>query len=230
MNFDIGLGRLVSHDPRDSNYRLRSIMPQEPVLPAHRHYQVHPRAPLDQGATSSCVGHACHGFLMAAPLVTGNGPDPLYIYRQAQKIDEWAGEEPSYYGTTVRAGLKVMQDMQYISEYRWTWTADEVMRWMLAGHGTVILGTNWYSGMMVTDKHGYIAPTGRVSGGHAYLAIGASQKRGIRILNSWGRKWGDQGRAWMTWEHLERLLGEAGEAAAPIETRVILQAAEVAVQ
>lgn len=219
--YDPGLGRLAAADSRDMSYRLRSIMPEDNApLAESRYYNIHRNAPLNQGGTSSCVGHALHHFLMAAPLVTRDGPDPLYIYRQAQKVDEWEGEEPLYLGTSVRAGLKVLQDMGYIQEYRWTWNAEEVRRWVLGGHGTVVLGTNWYSAMLTPDRRGFIKPEGRCLGGHAYLVIGARESHGVRLLNSWGASWASRGRAWLSWEHLDQLLKENGEAVAPIETKV----------
>ena len=67
-------------------------------------------------------------------------------------------------------------------------------------------------------KTGVIVDTGPNRGGHAYLLAGYNRRQGLfRILNSWSERWGQNGRAWIEGETLERLLNRAGEAVTAIE-------------
>jgi C1A family cysteine protease len=77
--------------------------------------------------------------------------------------------------------------------------------------------------MFEPDSKGFIdclkAPT--QVGGHAYLGVGINTrlrcpdgtKGAIRILNSWGSGWGQDGRAWIPLSQFDMLLKEDGEAA-----------------
>lgn len=210
---DYGLGRLPAVDQRDRLHLMRAAIEPQP-LPAYRYYRSGPI--LDQGATSSCVGHAWRAWLTAAPLMTRSGPDPFTIYREAQKVDEWEGEQ--YNGTSVRAGAKVLASLGHISRYLWAFTAADIATWILSGQGSVVLGTDWTRSMFTPDTHGIIRPTDVVVGGHAYLCIGYSRRSGrFRIQNSWGSGWGERGRAWLLGEDLERLMRDGGEAATATE-------------
>jgi C1A family cysteine protease len=103
----------------------------------------------------------------------------------------------------------------------WAWSADDVFNFILSGRGGVVIGVNWYQGMLVPDRAGCIKPTGRWIGGHAVYLPGATKIQArARVLNSWGLDWADKGRAWLAYEDLERLLREDGEACAAVETRV----------
>lgn len=68
---------------------------------------------------------------------------------------------------------------------------------------------------------GFIRSTGASVGGHAYTLIGASRERGaFRILNSWGRSWGERGRAWISGEDLQHLVDGGNQGG---ELRVALE-------
>jgi len=43
----------------------------------------------------------------------------------------------------------------------------------------------------------------------------------VRIVNSWGERWGQGGEAWLSFADLERLIHEEGEACGPVEKRLI---------
>ena len=74
--------------------------------------------------------------------------------------------------------------------------------------------------MSTPDSNGFLNCTGQVVGGHAYLLMGFSNRRqAFRITNSWGRDWGDWGRAWLRYEDAAALLRQ-GEACAAIEKQV----------
>lgn len=210
-----GLGRLPAADERDGNFRM-AVAPQ--ALPAYRYYSMGPI--LDQGPYPHCVGFAWRQWLSSALLKTRTGPAAQTIYGEAQKIDEWPGED--YAGTSVRAGAKYLQSLGHISNYLWAWDVNTVKAWILSGQGTVVLGTLWYEDMFEPDAQGFIYPTGPEAGGHAYLLAGFSQDRdAFRIVNSWGRAWGESGRAWISSADVATLIDRDGEAATAVEQKVV---------
>ncbi len=206
-----GLGRRFALDPRDAQYRLE---PKKAVGIDTRTWAAPPI--LDQLDTSECVGHAARSWLTAGPFVNKNGPDQHEIYREARKVDEWPGE--SYDGTSVRGAFKVLKARGFVSEYRWATTVDDILNHILTT-GPVVMGTDWFMEMMTTDRNGFIQPSGSSVGGHAWLIIGANRSKGFRMVNSWGRGWGESGRAWLKIDHLVPLLAQDGEAAVAVEVK-----------
>ncbi len=219
-----GGGRLRSVDDRDRQYLLppRAAAPKQ-TTKSFQHWPA-PKA-LDQGDSSSCVGHGCHQLLRCSPIRnTKNIPGPYDIYNQAQLIDEWPGVDPTILGTSVRAGVKVLQKAGYISSYRWAFDGATVVNHILTV-GPVVIGVDWYEGMMAVDKHGFIYPRGRMIGGHCVLVTGCNTIGktpegdpgfGV-ILNSWGEKWANKGRAKIRLSDLDQLIRANGEAAAVFE-------------
>jgi hypothetical protein len=226
---EYGLGRVPSEDSRDRSFPMALLLEEKP-LATRRYYRTGPV--LDQGSEPQCVGAAWSQFVASAPLMTRSGPHMTAIYQAAKKIDDWPGE--SYSGTSVRAGVKVLHALGHIESYFWAWGAATVAAFLLGNKGTVVAGTVWTTGMFTPDKHGVIKPEGPSAGGHAYLLVGYNQQEGrFRILNSWGTKWGDGGRAWIEGEDLDRLIMDyGGEACTAIERVIVPQslAAEMDLQ
>lgn len=219
-----GGGRLRSVDDRDLNHLLppRGAAPT-PVL-KHFQYWSSPDA-LDQGESSSCVGHGWHQFLRCSPIRNTRGiPGPYEIYNAAQLIDEWPGIDPEILGTSVRAGAKVLVKGGFLSAYRWAFDGATVVNHLLSV-GPMVIGTDWMSGMMQTDKHGYITPKGSMVGGHCTIVVGVNTLTknpdgtigSATILNSWSPKWGVKGRAKITLPALDQLIRANGEACAATE-------------
>lgn len=209
-----GLGRLPAADDRDGLHPMRAILPRT-VEPVTRYWRTGPV--LDQGSSSSCVGHAWRQFLASSPTRTKAGPDAFEIYGEAQRVDEWEGEEPAYFGTSVRAGVKVLEARGHIVEYVWGLSARDVIDHIVT-RGPVVLGTDWREAMFTPDGRGFVRIEGELAGGHAYLAYGYSVRRqAIRCVNSWGAGWGQRGRFWIAEDDIERLLRADGEACSAIE-------------
>ncbi len=207
-----GLGRRYSADPRDLQHRLE---PKRAVGIDTRMWFKPPV--LDQGATSECVGHATRSYLSAGPCTNKGGPDQHEIYREARKVDEWPGE--NYDGTSVRGAMKVLKTAGLVSEYRWATSVDDVLNHVLTT-GPIIMGTEWFYGMLDTDRKGFVEPTGSSVGGHAWLIVGANRSKGLQAQNSWGKTWGTiGGRFWLTFDHLAPLLAQDGEAAVAVEVK-----------
>lgn len=208
-------GRLPAPDQRDWPLaRAAALLPAQ--LPAGKYWA--PSSALDQNGWPHCVAYAWKGWLLAAPVMQGAAVEPAEVYAAAQVVDEWPGE--AYDGTSVRAGAKVLAERGYISSYLFASSISEARDWVL-GRGPILFGTNWYSGMMQTDEAGYVAASGSLEGGHAYLCFGYStMRRAFRCLNSWGRGWGYYGRFWLREAEAAQLLAEAGEICTALEVRI----------
>ncbi len=138
----------------------------------------------DQGNEGSCVGFS---ESRAKSLVDRTRYGGRWLYKEAQKIDEWPGED--YEGTSLRAGLEILRTRGHrrlingtlqqervgdgIAAYRWATSVDEI-------HSIIK--------MPLAD------------------ALGA-----VPLLQSWGRSYPHI--VWLPDVALERLLNEYGEAA-----------------
>jgi len=174
----------------------------------------------DQGTEGACVGFALGHELAARPAeVKGLDYDYLLkeIYWSAQKNDPWdggsyPGATPNYSGTSVLAGVKRVKELGFIEEYRWAFNTDDLL-YGLGRNGPAVLGIPWYYDMYFPDNTGYIKTTGNAVGGHAILARAINVKKGIVTLrNTWGRGWGKDGDCYITFEDLDGLLKQRGEA------------------
>lgn len=217
-------GRLPAHgvgNDQDRAFPLRAAIMALP-LPDYKYWPFFVK-PLDQGATGTCVGHGAKSWMLSAPIVQtkrDGPPSPFDLYRDSCLVDEWPGNDDGdlNFGTSVRAMFKALQTRGLVAEYRWAMNMQDVIDWVLL-HGPLVIGVNWYEGMLHPDAKGYIEPTGTLVGGHCVLIVGHNHTRGdFTIINSWG-DWGPKhGRALIRAVDLNRLLfTEGGEAAAGLE-------------
>lgn len=223
MNEQAGLGRLLKKDERDRKF----LLPRRAEA-ANKNSRYWPaQVALDQGATSQCVGYSGYQWLTAFPVSNQPSFTPTDLYHEAQKQDEWPGED--YDGSSVRGCFKALKDKGYVSEYLWADNVEAIVDHLLT-IGPVVMGTGWKEGMFMADKSGYIDDIGGKSvGGHAYCLIGANRlkinrgghKGAVRILNSWGPGWASKGRAWLSFTALDELLHQDGEACTATELRVV---------
>lgn len=228
-----GFGRIHALDRRDHQFLLQPLT-TDVVRRASKLWAYFDK-PMDQGNTGTCVGHGWKGWLATAPIIQSDvseAPHPFDIYDAAIAIDEWPENDADIFrefGTSVRAGAKVLRTMGYLAEFRWAFNVMDASNW-LAGidasgqfvGGPLVIGVNWYESMFDTDTEGFlrIASGSRVAGGHCVCLTGWNEKRGFAYgLNSWGCSWGHKGRFYMPGEVLQRLLVEDGEACSTAEVR-----------
>jgi hypothetical protein len=234
-------GRLPATDLQDHNYLAgRLLSPRAIEKPTRTHHEwTWPKGvpPLNQGNEPACTGFSSVGMVVAGPVYQRNGvavPTGMEIYKQAQTLDEWEGE--NYEGSSVRGAMKALQVRGYISEYSWAFSTDVASAWLLA-KGPMVFGTIWVDSMFTPIDHAYRGkgykflrvdrtqmPSG---GGHAYLVRGCNLnmrtpgggKGAYLIQNSWG-PWGADGTAWIAIDDMAALMHEDGEACTPTEVRM----------
>ena len=213
------------HDPKSLDFPVREILP-ETVKVRQKSWYV-PKPVIDQGREGACVGFGWTNELRAEPVAV-NLPLPeataLGIYHQAQKIDEYPGED--YSGTSVLAGAKVVQSMGFLTGYRWAFGMQDVIDTLIT-QGPIVLGIPWYDSMYRTRPSGLMEVNGKVVGGHCILATGYYPKKRffkegitntfevVRLRNSWGPTYGVNGDGWIRVEDLAMLLKGEGEACIP---------------
>lgn len=174
---------------------------------------------LDQGKEGACVGYGCSGELAAqpAPVRGVTNATALAFYRDAQRIDEWPGED--YSGTSVLAGMKTAMQRGYYSGYHWCFDVDQMARTVVQ-LGPVVIGVPWRSGMYDTGPDGVVQVEGSEVGGHCLVVIGYRRNyKGLGPcfvwLNSWGPTYGLNGRGFVRKDDMATLLAKSGECAVP---------------
>jgi hypothetical protein len=207
-----GLGRRHAPDKRDEGFALSRLSTTRTIR-----YWYEGAWRGDQGQTSQCVAYAWSHFICGDPFTHTSPPiAPADLYHSAQLVDEWDGTD--YDGTSVRAGAKALQSAGLIGPYLWAWDIGTIVANILE-RGPVTIGVPFYEGMENPDETtAMVRVTGSVLGGHAMLADGVNADlKKIRLLNSWGREWGRDGRCWISFADFARLLVEDGEACCATE-------------
>lgn len=208
------LGRIQHHDPLNKEHRALVQPPPRSSVPNVSWYT---RDVYDQGSTSSCTAQAATGLLKTSPFrkdftewaSLDTHEERQALYREAQKVDPWDGED--YEGSSTDSPFKVLRSRGVITGWRWLF-GEEEMREFVTWYGPVAVGTNWTYSMFQPDKSGFIVPGSDSAGGHAYRVVQYNaQKKAYRIVNSWGRGWGQYGRAWIRQADMATLLADGGE-------------------
>jgi len=217
------LGRVYIEDKRDLNYLIKNNqrtlqqISTPPKVLTQRYWDANGWWG-DQGNTPQCVGYSWSHWLEDGPVQQSGIPPiikPFDIYKNAQKLDEWYGE--NYDGTSVRGAVKYLKNIGKVKSYYWAFDVQTLSETILK-LGPVVVGTNWYNGMFYPNKTGLIKISGQMVGGHAYLINGVDTKtKQFRIKNSWGKSWGNGGHAFISFNDMSRLIKENGEICLAIE-------------
>lgn len=221
-------GRVYLEDPRDNMFPVSDILPKSvPNVNSKDWWDDGWRG--DQRNTSQCVAFSwCH-WLEDGPVVHMSLPRPRQVpmltparfYHECQLRDGIPGTR--YEGTTVRAGAKVLKELNLIREYRWTRSVEELTK-ALTFVGPAVVGTEWFANMTNLNRDNICRLGGRSQGGHAYVINAFDRHRQLfRIKNSWGTRWGVNGSAFISFNDMQTLLNGRGEAciAIPIEAQVL---------
>lgn len=239
---DPRLGRIYEQDLRSLNFLVRTALPPKAERKP-RGFTWSVGQWLDQGQEGACVGFGYSHDLIARPVQVAGISDAFArekVYWQAQREDPYEGgaypgAAPFSEGTSVLTGAKVVTDLGFYNSYRWALTGQEVASG-IGYDGPCILGLNWWTNMFEPDANGFLRPTGQIEGGHCLLAYAVKivyrplfgwffrtwdqvnfDASYIRVWNSWGPTWGDQGTAKISLTDMKQLIeGEQGEACFPV--------------
>lgn len=213
-----GLGRVPSpEDPRDLEYPMRLALTALPVLPKYKYWPI--GKVWNQGSSPHCVGFAWTQWMTTSPTRQPTSFDGDAHGHALYAICKTRDGIPNIDGTYVRVAAAVLKDQGRAAAYLWALTIGELKAWVLT-KGPVVVGTNWYQAMFTPDSRGVLSVTGQIIGGHAWTLRGYSETRKqFRMVNSWGRSWGQNGEAWISEADVDRLVfREGGEAVTAVET------------
>jgi hypothetical protein len=210
----VAFGRAPEFDEQSREYPIRTLLGVEraPQTSIWDCYTI-----LDQGTEGACVGFSWAHELAAEPEPATDVDYDLAmaLYHRAQFLDQWP-ETPPEEGSSVLAGAKATMETGGLVEYRWSFNLADLLE-TVSYFGPVVLGINWYTGMLEPAGGGSISVSGSIAGGHAILCRGVdTYLESVLLHNSWGREWGNNGTAWLSWNDLDRLLHEDGESCVPV--------------
>ena len=172
---------------------------------------------LNQGQTGSCTGNATVDVLMTDPLysparpLAGTEDDARKVYSLATHIDHYPGQwPPDDTGSNGLSAAKAAKRLGLASGYRHAFGLAHTLGALALG--PVMVGTPWLQGMFTPGPGGVLDVSGAVAGGHEYALIGLDVEHElVTVLNSWGPTWGINGRAYIGWTDLGRLLSQGGD-------------------
>lgn len=211
---DSRLGRHLLHDSRSLQYLVEASDPA--TLKSVRHSRMTPI--LDQGNLGSCTGNAAVGCLGTEPfydtvneIMSFAEPEAIHIYSQATAIDPFPGTyPPTDTGSNGLSVAKALKSDSLISGYLWATSLNAALT-ALASQ-PVIVGTKWFNDMFTPASDGKLSVSGPLAGGHEYeLDELDVENQRVWMTNSWGGNWGVEGRAYMTWDDLGKLLDDGGD-------------------
>lgn len=219
MTIDISrvkFGRLQSKpDARD--FRLANYIPSGAVDLTGEKIWNYPYPPMNQKLTPHCTGFGFCGWGNNEPVIDNfTDQDAHDVYYKLKEIDGEPGAED---GSTVRTvGMYGVQSGR-MPHYAFAATMNDLLYWLIY-KGPLIVGTNWTTDMMTTDKDNFIHPTGGIAGGHCYGINAKYAEPHLRIQNSWGLDFGINGQAFISFDDFEKLFHDGGEVLAAVENTI----------
>jgi hypothetical protein len=223
---DPRLDAIFDKDPGNLDYPVTALLPE-----TVQHISVaHAAGPVtNQGKEGACVGHGVLGCLMCSPnfFAPPIPPDDYAyeLYHDIQDKDDWTGcskgascpispTSEVYHGTSLKAGGKVALERGLIKEFRWAFGLEECLAALT--QGPVVLAVPWFESMYETSN-GIVIIGGQQVGRHCILVPQVDfEAREVEWQNSWGLKYGKNGRARLSFGVLDLLLRAEGEVMVPV--------------
>lgn len=210
------LGRNLYHDSRNRAYPWQSVNRTLSSQDWPRHIPI-----LDQGQVGACTGFEQVGALGTGPVFDAlpaghtalDGKLGYFIYSGAETIDGDGPYPPNDNGSSGPSAAQVAKNLGFISGYLHCFTLNDVLDALESG--PVGIGSNWYDSMDRPTSSGLVAvtPNAGIRGGHEYLCRGKDMENKLLHLdNSWGTGWGLNGSFVYSFDTLDRLLSEQGDA------------------
>lgn len=178
----------------------------------------------DQGQIGDCTMNAAYGCLVTAPFGTpGVHVEQSTIvdgYRMETRLDDSqipGHFEPDDTGSTGAWSMRVLEKLGLIRTWHHCRTLHAALR--LLNHGPISVGVPWYQSMFTPDDQHtiHVDEASGLAGGHQVCIVACDTKRRrVKIRNSWGLPWGDQGHAWISWDDLDKLLRAGGDVVQPV--------------
>lgn len=209
------LGRHLHHDLENANHRALVVPPPRSLIP-YKSWMTF--STFDQGQFPRCTTESAVGTLLTTPYVRNFTERQMFDAPEERQAayERWQSYDPSEWGvhdgSASDSPFKGMRAEGIITGWRWLFGEGEV-REFVTWYGPVSVGTIWTDRMFYPDEDGYIHLGGMEAGAHEYRILQYSRIRdAYRMMNSWGKSWGQKGRAWIKSADLKSLLDQDGDA------------------
>lgn len=178
----------------------------------------------DQGRIGDCTMNAAYGTIVCDPFgrpgVTYTEDDIVHGYALETQLDD--SQIPGRYppddtGSTGAWSMRVLEKLGLIKTWHHCRTLHAALR--LLNRGPISVGIPWYPAMFTPDAEHTIhadESSGEPGGHQVCIVANDTKLRRVRIRNSWGPGWGDQGHAWLSWSDLDELLKAGGDVVQPV--------------
>jgi hypothetical protein len=178
----------------------------------------------DQGNLGSCTANAALGTLVTDPFgkpgVAFTETDAVQLYREETRLDD--SQIPGHYepddtGSTGAWSMMALQRRGLIRTWHHTRKASVALR--LLNKGSFSFGTPWFPSMFAPDANGRLLVNTSVEavGGHQICVVANDTSSNlIKIRNSWGPSWGQDGHCFLRWDDFATLLKLGGDVVQPV--------------
>lgn len=180
--------------------------------------------PFDQGQIGDCTMNAGYGCMVTAPIgkpgVNVTQDTILSGYKMETELDD--SQIPGHYppddtGSTGAWSMLVLQKLGLIKKWRHARSLRTAL--VMLNSGAISIGIRWYNSQFTPDADGtiHVVESSGLAGGHQVCVVANDTKnKRIRIRNSWGTGWGDNGHCWMSWADFALLLKQGGDVVQPV--------------